>query len=226
MHLRLSKIASLLADPTRAVFLTKLMDPRPLTAGELALRANVSPQVASAHLAKLVNGGLLQVDRRGRNRYYALSGPHVAEFLEALTRVCKFPEPSDAEGAQQIAPLRFARTCYDHLAGKLAVEVAERFVATRLLNFAHDEFTLTARGEEFFSTLGIDVPEVRMLRRAFARSCVDWSERRPHLAGALGAALLKRLESLKWIARMRGTRAVRLTVAGRAAFSERIGIRV
>jgi DNA-binding transcriptional ArsR family regulator len=226
MKAPLHEVARVLADPTRSSMLMSLMDPRPLTAGELALQSNASPQAASAHLAQLVKCGLLQVERRGRDRYFKLSGSHVAEFLEVMTRVCAFAEfPGVSDRTVHLTALKFARTCYDHLAGRLSVQIADRMIADGILALSGAEFQLTPKSEVFFGAVGIDLKPLRSQRRFFARSCLDWSERRPHVAGALGCALLAKFEDLKWIVPMRGSRAVRVTLAGRTEFERLFGLR-
>jgi hypothetical protein len=206
--------------------LMSLMDARTLTAGELALQSNASPQAASAHLAQLVKCGLLQVERRGRNRYFRLSGSHVAEFLEAMTRVCAFAEfPGVSDRTVHLTALKFARTCYDHLAGRLSVQIADRMIAHGVLTLSDAEFQLTPKSEVFFGAIGINLKPLRSQRRSFARSCLDWSERRPHLAGALGRTLLSKFKELKWIVPMPDSRAVRVTLTGRTEFERLFGLR-
>jgi len=224
INIPLHQLARVLADPTRASMLMMLMDARVLTAGELALQSNVSPQAASAHLAQLVKGGLLQVEKRGRNRYFKLSGSQVAEFIEAMTRVCVFPGATGR--AAQLPALKFARTCYDHLAGRLSVEIADKMIANGVLILSGTEFHPTSKSAAFLDSIGIDLKALRTRRRPVARCCLDWSERRPHVAGALGAALLSKFEELKWIALTRGSRAVRVTILGRTEFGRLFGLQL
>lgn len=224
---QIGSVAALIGEPARAAILVNLWDGRALSAGELAARAEVSAATASVHLAKLVAGGLLAVEARGRHRFYRLAGCAVAEAMEALAALApagESPATADRFEREALAELRFARTCYDHLAGWLGVAIAEAMLARRFLVEAGDGFAVTAGGEAWFAGLGVDVAGARRARRAFARGCVDWSERRPHLAGALGAALAARLFDLGWVERVAGERTVRLTRTGRGALGRELGV--
>ena len=220
----IATVAALLADDSRARMLGVLLDGGSLTATELALHAGISAQTASVHLAKLTGASLLACQTQGRCRYYRLAGPAVAEALEALT-VLAPKTPTAVDGEQAIAPLRIARTCYDHLAGRLGVLVTEALVRRRFLLPAQREFRLTKSGEAFLRRLEVDVEQARHQRRAFARQCVDWTERRPHLAGALGAAVASRCFQLGWVARVPDHRHLLLTPKGRAAFARVFAVR-
>jgi DNA-binding transcriptional ArsR family regulator len=215
--------AELIGHPARAAMLAALMDDRGLPATELAAAAGVSAPTASSHLARLLDGGLVTVERHGRHRYYRLAGHHVAEAVEALSRIAP-PGSAAAPVESRAGELRAARTCYDHLAGVLGVSLADALQRDGVLERRDGAFTVTAVGEARLRALGVDLDAVRGERRAFARACLDWSERRDHVAGALGAALLRRLLELGWIERAADSRAVRLTDAGRAALPERLGV--
>jgi hypothetical protein len=199
------------------------MDGRAYAAGELAYAAHVSPQTASGHLAKLAGARLIVSSPAGRHRYFRLAGPHVAAMLEGVMAVaaaspprCKAPRiPDDMRGA---------RMCYDHLAGKLGVALADALQARGFVAFGTDGGIVTNAGDMFFAELGIDIAAARNGRRAFCRPCIDWSERRPHLAGAVGAALAQHLFDLNWIARMRDRRAVTVTPKGRLALARTFGV--
>src|SRR2546429_3922082 len=176
----LAPVAALVGEPARAAMLTELLDGRALTAGELAARAGVSPSTASAHLSRLVEGGLLAVVSQGRHRYYRLAGRPVASALEALAALAP---PAEAHGPFQrevLAGLRFARTCYGHLAGGLGVALRDRLLAAELITEEGVEHRVTAAGERWLTGLGVDLDAARRARRSFARACLDWSERRPH----------------------------------------------
>jgi DNA-binding transcriptional ArsR family regulator len=218
-------VASLMGDPARANILAALMDGRALTAKELALIAGVSAPTTSGHLAKLVDGGLLDVVEQGRYRYFRLANSLVACAIEGMMALSGERQPrrrlSPSRGGEA---LRVARTCYDHLAGKLGVAVMDRLLAQGHLHPTPADFQVSRRGQEFFDALGIDVEKVVRQRRGFARPCLDWSERRPHLAGALGAAVGSRCFELGWIERQREGRAVTITAAGRRGFRENFGI--
>jgi DNA-binding transcriptional ArsR family regulator len=222
----IAPVAALMADPTRSSILWALSDGRSLPACELALRAGVKAPTISYHLDRLIGGGLVAADRQGRHRYYRLANPSVMGLLESLA-VLAPPAPARTfrEG-QTGKSLRFARTCYDHLAGHLGVQVTEALMRQSCLEPAGGDFMLKPPGEELFSSFGVDVEKARSARRIFARACLDWSERRHHLAGALGAALLDRLFELRWIERTDSSRAVRLTDPGREGLRERFQLEI
>ncbi|MFI0419731.1 ArsR/SmtB family transcription factor [Spongiactinospora sp. 9N601] len=211
----ITKVAGLMADATRAAMLTTLLDGRALAAGELARAAGVSPPTGSAHLGRLLDGGLVTVVSQGRHRYYRLAGPDVAAALEVLARISPRPAVRSLKGARQARLLRDARTCYDHLAGRAGVDLLDRLVAAGCLLDRGGRYDVPQAGEAMFLRLGVDVPEVRRARRKFAPSCLDWTERRPHLGGALGAALTGRLIERGWFERGQVRRALRITDKGR-----------
>jgi DNA-binding transcriptional ArsR family regulator len=220
----LSNVAFLLGEPARALMLWSLLDGQARPAGELAFFANVSPQSASLHLAKLVEAEMLKVTAQGRNRYYSIARPEVAHAIESMAALI----PSAAENkilpSFAVPELRLARTCYDHLAGKLAVGIADAMQERGLLMPSGGDFVVSDKGAEMFEEIGIDIEEVKKQRRSFAGKCLDWSERRYHLAGSLGAALLGELLNRKWIARVPKGRAVRVTLDGRKNFDRLFGI--
>lgn len=214
-----ARVASLMAEPARAAMLTALLDGRALAAGELARLAGVSPATASAHLSRLLDGGLVTVLRQGRHRYYALAGPGVAEALEALARISPRPAVRSLRAARQARMLADARTCYDHLAGRAGVDLLDRLVAGGFLRAGGEGYEVCPAGERLLADLGVDLPAVRRARRRFAPSCLDWTERRPHLGGALGAAITARLLELGWFERGAVRRALRVTELGRAGLA-------
>jgi len=213
----LAGIAALIGDPTRTAFLFALLDGGALPATELAYRAGASPQAASAHLRKLVDGRLLAVSASGRHRLYRLAGHHVAEAIEALAFIAPPPRIVSLNQSIAIERLRAGRTCYDHLAGRLGVAVTDGLVTRGALRRCGSGFDVTTRGERFFRELGVDVPALRRGRRILGRACTDWTERRPHLAGSLGKALLDRFVANTWLTRPNGDRSVQLTDRGRRA---------
>ncbi|MDA5109076.1 ArsR/SmtB family transcription factor [Brevibacillus thermoruber] len=228
-HTGFAQTASLIGDPSRAAMLLQLMDGRALPAGELARRARISPQTASAHLGKLVAGGLLALETHGRHRYYRLRGPEVAQALEGLLILSPPGPVRSLRESEERKALRFARTCYDHLAGRVGVRLAEQLThrgwLTRLdAPSAAGKWELTPAGEEALAAFGLDIPALRRSRRSFARPCLDWMERRHHLAGALGAALTARLFELGWLRRHPSSRAVILTEAGRTGLHDAFGV--
>ncbi|HJR73025.1 MAG TPA: helix-turn-helix domain-containing protein [Luteimonas sp.] len=213
----LARIAALIGDPARALMLAALLDGRSRTAGELAQAAGITPQTASAHLAKLAESGLLAIEKQGRHRYHRLGGSDVAHALEALMAVSATPLKTPRLGPADAA-LRHARTCYDHLAGEIAVGLAERWRAKEWIEGAGEDWRLTAAGRRGFAALDIALPD-DALRRPALRPCLDWSERRPHLGGQLGAAVLESLFARDWVRKRRGSRALLLTGEGERALA-------
>jgi DNA-binding transcriptional ArsR family regulator len=221
----LALVAELIGEAGRAAILLALLDGRARTAGELALVANISASSASGHLSKLVDGGLLVVQRSGRHRYYSLAGAQVAQAIEGLGAIATRPALAGLQAAQARASgssrrsgnaeIYVARSCYDHLAGRVAVGLARGLEQRGVIRVCGErEYALGRGGARWFGALGVDVEALRASRRSFARRCLDWTERRPHLAGALGAALFSRMLDLGWIARRRDSRAVRVTHLG------------
>jgi len=221
----LSTVAALIGDPTRAALLVQLFDGAARTAGELALGAGISPSSASNQLTKLRSGGLLALEVQGRHRYYRLSGREVAQALEALSALT-FAQPLPSQRASRVPlELRFARTCYDHLAGELGVALTDALLERAILQEDARDFHVTPLGETWFADLEVDLGAAQSSRRVFARRCLDWSERRPHLGGTLGAALLERLRVRGWLVSAGQPRTLRLTVAGAAGLEHELGLR-
>ena len=213
-------VASLVAEPARAAMLDVLMDGGAHPAGELARRAGIAPSTASEHLARLLAGGLVDRAVTGRKRLYSLASSSVGELLEELARFAPPVEVVSLRSAARADALRAARTCYDHLAGRLGVGLTEALVARRALLLRDSSYELTVVGERLLSGLGVDVAAARTRRRSFARTCLDWSERRPHLAGALGAALANALLDRGWVERRPNDRGLSITSTGRASLGE------
>jgi DNA-binding transcriptional ArsR family regulator len=221
----MAAVAALIGDTARARMLDALFDGRALAAGELAYTARVTPPTASAHLARLVDGGLLKVIQQGRHRYYRLASPRVGEMLEQIMLV------ADVDGPPRYRPrgprddeFTLARSCYGHLAGRLGVAIADAMVDGRYLMLDDDAGAVTPEGTAFLAEFGIDL--ARDGGRSFCRPCLDRTERRPHLAGSLGAKLACRCFELGWIERIRDGRAVTITAAGHSGLRERFGIEV
>ncbi|HKV24286.1 MAG TPA: helix-turn-helix transcriptional regulator [Candidatus Acidoferrum sp.] len=224
-----SRIAAAIGEPARARMLFCLMDGHARTSTELAVVAEVSPSTASVHLDRLKSSGLVKVLAQGKHRYYSLASLEVAGVLEGLS-VLAGSRRLQTFVPSTPAPLREARTCYDHLAGTLGVALHDRFAALGWLSHSsqHSEnsYELTRAGGKAFGALGVDVDGLRSLRRKFACPCLDWSERRYHLGGALGAAFLDAVIRRKWLLQDLDSRAVRLTSHGRREFSARLGLSI
>jgi DNA-binding transcriptional ArsR family regulator len=216
----IARIASLLGDPARADVLTALLADRALTATELASIAGVTKQTMSAHLAKLLDAALVDVDQQGRHRYFRLANEDVAELLESLMGVAFRTGAVRLLSSPREPALRKARVCYDHLAGEFGVAAYESLLRRGAFEVSRDELRLSKIGAGWFRDFGIDIDAAARQRRTFCRPCMDWSERRHHLAGSLGAALLSRLQGLKWAAREKNSRVIRFTPGGQRAFRE------
>lgn len=219
----LAEVAALIGDPARANILQALTDGRALTAGELAWHAGVSAQTTSGHLAKLTEARLIVLEKQGRHRYFRLASPEIASAIEALMIVAaNGPKRHRPTGPKDEA-LRTARTCYDHLAGWLAVALADRLSAREFIVLSDGAAAITEEGRRFFRDFGIGLDDPGSAR-PLCRTCLDWSERRSHLAGRLGAGLCQRCLDLGWIKRSRDSRAVAVTPQGIAGFRETFGI--
>src|ERR1700744_817347 len=216
MEDQISKAAVLIGDPVRAKVLWALLDGRAYTATELAVYTDTTLQNLCMHLNKLVEGSLLTVERQGRHRYYSFSRPEVASAVEGLAALVPVAKRHIHQAADD-RPIKYCRTCYDHLAGKIGVAVAGGLIDKGYLLHQGDEFLLTESGRNWFASVGVDTYGVGESKRSFARACLDWSERRHHLAGALGAALLQMMLDGDWLRRKSGTRAVLVTGKGREA---------
>ena len=219
------EVAALVGDTARAAMLAALMGGQSLTGSELAFLARISRPTASEHLAKLVGARLLTVTSKRRFRYYRIASPLVAGMLESIKAVAaiEVPPRHQPRSAQDDA-LRFARTCYDHLAGRLGVAIADALIAKGYLVLADDGGAITEKGRKFLSGFGADLASKSASKRIFCRACLDWSERRYHIAGLVGAQLLRRCFELGWLARERDSRAVKITPAGRTGLRDTFGI--
>jgi DNA-binding transcriptional ArsR family regulator len=219
----MAQVAALVGDPARASMLQALMDGRALTAGELAGTAGVAPQTASGHLAQLADAGLVTVARQGRHRYHRLATPLVARMLESVMLVAASTAAPRARTGPRDPHLRLARTCYDHIAGRLGVALADAMAAERWIEIEDDAGLITPEGLTRLAAVGIHVtPSLSRSRKAvpLCRPCLDWSERRPHLAGRLGAALCSHGLDRGWIRNRAGSRALDITPEGRRAYHD------
>jgi DNA-binding transcriptional ArsR family regulator len=226
---RVAEIGALVGEPARAAMLAALTDGRALTASELSYAARITPQTASSHLARLVGAGLLAVEKQGRHRYHRLASAAVAHMLEGIMQIA-----SEGEGLRRprTGPrdeaMRLARSCYDHLAGRLAVAIAEAMVERHVIEFEDDGGLVTESGQRFLDGIGIALPAPaaggRRSARPLCRPCLDWSERRAHVAGQLGAALCRHSLDQAWFRRLPETRALAVTPKGRLALHKHFGI--
>lgn len=218
-----ASVAALIGDVARANILFALMGGRALTAGELAWHSGVTAQTASGHLAKLLDARLIAVEKQGRHRYYRLATPEAAAAIEALMAVAAAGPKRHRPTGPKDAAMRAARTCYDHLAGQLAVALADMLCERGYLVLSDGAGAVTPEGEDFLHDFGIDLAAEAKGKRPLCRTCLDWSERRQHLAGRLGAALLNRCLALNWIARVPDSRTIRITPAGRRGVADLLG---
>jgi DNA-binding transcriptional ArsR family regulator len=216
----IARIAALLGDPARSDVLTALLTDRALTATELASIAGVTKQTMSAHLSKLLDAALVKVEQQGRHRYFRLADEDVAGLLESLMGVAFRTGAVRLLSSPREPALREARVCYDHLAGEFGVAAYESLLRHGAFEMSREKLQLSKSGADWFRRFGIDTDTVARQRRAFCRPCMDWSERRYHLAGSLGAALLSRFQELTWAKRDKNSRVIRFTPKGRRAFGE------
>jgi len=219
-------VAALVGDPARANMLTALMSGRALTASELAQEAGITPQTASSHLAKLESGGLIEPEKQGRHRYYRLSDADVADVLERLAGLAARTGHMRVRTGPKEPALRRARICYDHLAGDLGVQMLDSMTAQKLVRQMKQDIALTADGERFLAeSLQISPDMLTHPRRPVCKACLDWSERRHHLAGTLGAAMMRRFTELAWAARdaTPGSRVVNFSRTGEKRFAALFG---
>jgi DNA-binding transcriptional ArsR family regulator len=239
-----SQLASLIGEPARAKILWNLLDGRAFTATELSLMAAVSPQSASMHLHKLIQASLLTVQHQGRHRYYQLASPDVAYAIEAIANLLPAEKPEKTQGFLHNGHIKYCRSCYDHLAGKIGVTITDKLVTNKLIlpesgldqpagiknkkdpSSGHPVagYKVTAAGLQWFAQLQIDVAELKTRRRTFSRQCLDWSERRPHLAGSLGAALLTAMLREDWIRQISHSRALLITGKGEKNLYDSLGL--
>jgi DNA-binding transcriptional ArsR family regulator len=220
---RMAEVAALVGDPARANILAALMGGRALTASELVRAAGVSPQTTSGHLGKLTDGRLIACVKQGRHRYYRIATHRVAEMLEGIMAVVADAPPRHRPASKVDEAMRTARTCYDHFAGKLGVGLTDALCAHGYVALSEEGGEVSDSGIAFFEKFGVDLA-ARGCRRIFCRPCIDWTERRPHLGGSVGAALAQRCFDLDWLKRMRESRALTLTPAGRRGLSETFGV--
>ena len=225
LNLNVAEVAALVGDPARINILAALMDGRALTSTELSYIARVAPQTTSGHLAKLTKADLLAMEKQGRRRYYRIASPLVGQMLESIMAVASAQAPLRRLRPSRIEEeMRAARTCYDHLAGRLGVALADILVERDHVVFVEDGGEVTKTGLAFLSEFGVAMDKCKQPRRVFCRPCLDWSERRVHIAGSIGARLCERCLELGWIKQLASTRALEITASGRQGFTEWFGI--
>lgn len=224
-NIDMAMVGSLIGDPARANILAALLDGRALTATELAYIAGVAPQTASGHLAKLADANLIALTKQGRHRYYRLASVLVGRMLEGIMAVASVQAPPRRRTVSRAdEQMGMARTCYDHIAGRLGVALTDALVDRGHIVLAEDGGEVTPSGVEFLGSFGIELARRGRSQRAFCRPCLDWSERRPHIAGRVGAALCRRCLELDWVERRQDTRALAITVTGLRGFAATFGI--
>ncbi|SRR5258706_5844896 len=214
MEKQFQQIASLIGDPTRAAIMWTLLEGKAFTATELAIAADTSPQNISMHLAKLVQADLLSAETQGRHRYYRFSRKDVAYAIEAMASLVPYPSIHDKPDSENSSAIKYCRTCYDHVAGKIGVSIADGLLRQKIIIDKNKGFDITTKGKKWFLDLGIDIDDLKQQRRSLLRPCLDWSERRNHIAGSLGAALLDKMLSSDWVRRIKNSRALVITVKG------------
>lgn len=207
------KIASLIGDPTRALIMWTLLDGKAFTATELAIAVSTSPQNVSMHLAKLLEAGLLCVEKQGRHKYYRFSNKEVAYAIEAMASLIPAAIPQK-KNAEKHSPIKHCRTCYDHLAGKIGVAVTESLLEQNIILDSDTKFEISPEGGKWFSDFGINLEDLKKQRRLFLKPCLDWSERKNHIAGSLGASLLDKMIADDWLRRTKDSRAIQITGRG------------
>ena len=208
------KTASLIGDPTRASILWVLLDGRAFTATELAVSVNTSPQNISMHLGKLLEADLLCVEKQGRHKYYRFSNKEVAYAVEAMANLVPKPEVSLKNKPENYPPIKFCRTCYDHLAGKIGVALTDSLLEQKIIIEKNNAYEISPEGEKWFSRFGINIEEAQKQKRIFLKPCLDWSERRNHIAGSIGALLLNKMIAEDWLRRTKDSRAMIITGKG------------
>jgi DNA-binding transcriptional ArsR family regulator len=226
MEDKFKEIASLIGDPTRAAILWTLLDGKAFTATELAIVAETSPQNISMHLTKLVQADLLSVESQGRHKYYKFSRKEIAYAIEALANLIPPPKNKQDLHKEKHSAIRQCRTCYDHLAGTVGVAITDCFLEQQLIVANDQMWEVSPKGQDWFLELGIDIEELKQKRRTFLRPCLDWSERRHHIAGSLAAALLDKMLSADWIRRTKNSRAIITTAKGQKEIYARLKLNV
>lgn len=216
--------ASLLCEPSRAKIVWNLLDGRAYTASELALVSDLSPSSVSNHLSKLLNGDIVKVDVQGRHRYYSFANSEVAYAVESLATLANPKPTSKPDKLLPKNDVKYCRTCYDHLAGKVGVLIADTLISQKIIELHDKTFIVTPNGSKFFRNFGLEVTELQKQRRYFAKACLDWSERKYHIAGSLGAALFDKMLKMDWLRRTKNSRAIIITSLGKNGLKEKLKV--
>jgi len=224
MESQFKQIATLIGDPTRATILWTLLEGKAFTATELAVAADTSPQNISMHLGKLVHAGLLCAESQGRHRYYKFSRKDIAYGIEAMASLIPPTETAKSVLAENNSPIKYCRTCYDHLAGKVGVLITDSLIQQKIIIEKSKSFAVSGKGQKWFSNLDINIDNLKKERRFLVRPCLDWSERRHHIAGSLAASLLEKMLSAGWLRKTKNSRAIIITGKGQKKLYEYFNI--
>jgi len=208
------KTATLIGDATRASILWNLLDGKAFTATELAIAIETSAQNISMHLGKLLDADLISVEKQGRHKYYRFSNKEVAYAVEAMANLIPKPEISAKKKTENYPPIKYCRTCYDHLAGKIGVALADSLLEQKIIIEKNNTFEITSEGEKWFSDFGVNIGDAKKQKRIFLKPCLDWSERRYHIAGSVGTLLLNKMLEQDWIRRTKDSRVIIITAKG------------
>jgi DNA-binding transcriptional ArsR family regulator len=219
-----SEVASIISEQSRSTILLTLLDGRKYTVSELALTTKITPQTASFHLSKMQDKGIIKSEKIGRHKYLSIATPEVASILETFLTLTEERKPNSFREVSRLKEIHLARTCYDHLAGRLGVGLTNSLLEKNIINDIGENFELTILGEEFFNSIGIELTPLRRKRRAFTCKCLDWSERKFHLAGALGNSILMYTQEANWVERIPSTRALKITNKGLKGFRGVFGV--
>ena len=226
MENQFKQIATLIGDPTRATIMWTLLEGKAFTATELAITVTTSPQNISMHLTKLVQANLLVVESQGRHKYYRFARKEIAYAIEAMISLIPPPISSQKTKTEKVSGIKHCRTCYDHLAGKVGVALTDSLLQQQLLVDTSGGFEISSEGEKWFTEFGIPLTALKQQKRSFLRPCLDWSERRPHIAGSLATALLDKMLLKDWLRKTKDSRALIVTAKGKKEFQSRLGITI
>ncbi|WP_281321790.1 ArsR/SmtB family transcription factor [Flavobacterium aestivum] len=226
MENQFKQIATLIGDPTRATIMWSLLEGKAFTATELAIAVNTSPQNISMHLTKLVQADLLVVESQGRHKYYRFARKEIAYAIEAMISLVPPSISTQNTKTEKVSGIKHCRTCYDHLAGKVGVALTDSLLQQQLLIDTSGRFEISSEGEKWFTEFGIPLTTLKQQKRSFLRPCLDWSERRPHIAGSLATALLDKMLLEDWLRKTKDSRALIVTAKGKKEFQSRLGIAI